>query len=152
MKTAIATLAMGLVLAGCASGRLTSAERLDLYRAHAGPPQNSMQYFGSLNGWTELGDSALAVWTRPSEAYLLELRGPCYGLSYATAIGLTSQMGQVSSRFDKVLGRDPTSGPSVPCFIGSIRKLDVKALRASEKELRQAQVQEREEGQAPPEN
>lgn len=152
MKTAIATLAMGLVLAGCASGRLTSAERLDLYRAHAGPPQNSMQYFGSLNGWTELGDSALAVWTRPSEAYLLELRGPCYGLSYATAIGLTSQMGQVSSRFDKVLVRDPNSGPSVPCFIGSIRKLDVKALRASEKELRQAQVQEREEGQTPPEN
>jgi hypothetical protein len=35
-----------------------------------------MQFFGSLNGWTELGDSALAVWTRPSEAYLLELRGP----------------------------------------------------------------------------
>jgi len=152
MKTAIATLAMGLVLAGCASGRLTSAERLDLYRAHAGPPQNSMQYFGSLNGWTELGDSALAVWTRPSEAYLLELRGPCYGLSYAIAIGLTSQMGQVSSRFDKVLVRDPNSGPSVPCFIGSIRKLDVKALRASEKELRQAQVQEREAGQTPPEN
>jgi len=152
MKTAIAALAMGLVLAGCASGRLTSAERLDLYRAHAGPPQNSMQYFGSLNGWTELGDSALAVWTRPSEAYLLELRGPCYGLSYATAIGLTSQMGQVSSRFDKVLVRDPNSGPSVPCFIGSIRRLDVKALRASEQELRQAQVQEREAGQTPPEN
>ena len=33
----------------------------------------------------------------------------------------------------------------MPCFIDSIRKLDVKALRASEQELRQAQVQEREE-------
>lgn len=147
MKRLIACLALtalGMLLAGCATGRMTSAERLDLYRAHAGPPQNAMRYFGSLNGWTELGDSALAVWTRPSEAYLLELRGPCYGLSYATAIGLTSRTGQVSARFDKVLIRDPNQGPSVPCFIGSIRQLDVKALRASEKELRQAQVQERE--------
>ena len=56
------------------------------------------------------GDSALAVWTRPSEAYLLELSGPCPDLSYA-AIGLTSSMGRVSSRFDKVLVRDPTGGP-----------------------------------------
>jgi len=143
MKKLIVLLAAVLLLAGCATGRLTSAERLDLYRAHAGPPQPAMQYFGSLNGWTELGDSALAVWTRPSEAYLIELRGPCYGLSYATAIGLTSRTGQVSSRFDRVLIRDPNQGPSVPCFIGSIRKLDVKALRASEKELREAQVQER---------
>jgi hypothetical protein len=104
-----------------------------------------MQFFGTLNGWTELGDSALAVWTRPSEAYLLELRGPCQDLPYATAIGLTSQMNRVSARFDKVLVRDPTGGPRMPCFINSIRKLDVKALRASEQELRQAQVQEREE-------
>jgi hypothetical protein len=144
MKRLIALIAVAVLLAGCSTGRLTSEERLELYRAHAGPPQSAMRYFGSLNGWTELGDSALAVWTRPSEAYLLELRGPCYGLSYATAIGLTSRIGQVSARFDKVLIRDPNQGPSVPCFIGSIRQLDVKALRASEKELRQAQVQERE--------
>ncbi|HCL45498.1 MAG TPA: hypothetical protein DIC54_15145, partial [Pseudomonas sp.] len=76
---------------------------------------------------------------------LLELRAPCQALPYATAIGLTSQMNRVSARFDKVLVRDPTGGPRMPCFINSIRKLDVKALRASEQELRQAQVQEREE-------
>lgn len=150
MKTLLATAALCLTLVACATtGRLTSDQRLALYRAHAGPPQPSLQYFGSLNGWTELGDSALAVWTRPGEAYLLELRGPCQGLDYAPAIGLTSQMGQVSARFDKVLVRDPTPGPATPCFIGSIRKLDVKAVRASEKELRQAQVEEREEGQVP---
>ncbi|MCY1465988.1 hypothetical protein D9M71_842030 [compost metagenome] len=50
----------------------------------------------------------------------------------------------MSSRFDRVLIRDPNQGPTVPCFIGTIRKLDVKALRASEQEMRQAQVQERE--------
>lgn len=144
MKTVIALSLSALMLAGCATGRLSSTERLEIYRAHAGPPQQDLQYFGSLNGWTELGDSALAVWTRPSEAYLLELRGPCDGLSYAPAIGLTSQMGRVSSRFDKVLVRDTTGGPRVPCFISSIRKLDVPALRASEKERRKAEMAERE--------
>lgn len=144
MKTPLLLAGLCLALAACATtGRLSSAEKLDLYRAHADAPQNDMQFFGTLNGWTELGDSALAVWTRPSEAYLLELRGPCQDLPYATAIGLTSQMNRVSARFDKVLVRDPAGGPRMPCFIDSIRKLDVKALRASEQELRQAQVQER---------
>ncbi|MCS4279634.1 DUF6491 family protein [Stenotrophomonas rhizophila] len=147
---AIATLCLGL--AACAStGRLSTAQKLDLYRAHAGPPQQDMPLYGSLSGWTELGDSALAVWTRPSEGYLLELAGPCQGLDYAPAIGLTSRVGRVSARFDKVLVRDPTPGPmNMPCFISSIRKLDTKALRSSEQALRQAQLQEREEGQQSP--
>jgi len=145
MKTPLLIVGLCLALAGCATTGLTSADRLELYRAHAGPPQKDMQFFGTLNGWTELGDSALAVWTRPSEAYLLELAGPCTDLSSAPAIGLTSRMGRVSAPFDKVLVRDPTGGPRVPCFIKTIRKLDVKSLRAEEKEMRQAQVQEREE-------
>ncbi|MEG0194618.1 MAG: DUF6491 family protein [Stenotrophomonas sp.] len=150
MKTPLLIAGLCLALAGCATtGRLGSAEKLDLYRAHAGSPQKDMQFFGSLNGWTELGDSALAVWTKPSEAYLLELSGPCPDLSYAPAIGLTSHMGRVSAPFDKVLVRDPTGGPRMPCFIKTIRKLDVKSLRAEEKEMRQAQVQEREESTSP---
>lgn len=147
MKHLVAA-ALCLGLAACASGRLTTAERLDLYRAHAGPPQQDMPLRGSLSGWTELGDSALAVFPRPSEAYLLELAGLCQGLDYAPAIALTSRVGRVSSRFDRVLVHDPTPGPmNMPCFIRSIRPLDLKALRASEQELRQARVQEREEGQ-----
>jgi len=144
MKRLIVAVAMCLTLVACATGgRLGSAERLELYRAHAGPPQQDMQFFGSLNGWNELGDSALAVWTRPSEAYLLELSGPCQDLPYAQAIGLSSQSGRVSARFDKVLVRGTGPGPQMPCHIASIRKLDVKALRASEQELRQAQAEER---------
>ena len=63
----------------------------------------------------------------------------------ALDVGASILGGLASSRLDKVLVRDPTGGPRMPCFINSIRKLDVKALRASEQELRQAQVQEREE-------
>jgi len=144
MKTPLLIAGLCLALAACATTGLTSADRLELYRAHAGPAQKDMQFLGTLNGWTELGDSALAVWTKPSEAYLLELTGPCPDLSYAPAIGLTSHMGRVSAPFDKVIVRDPTGGPRLPCFIKTIRKLDVKSLRAQEKDMRQAQVQERE--------
>ncbi|MGV8960379.1 MAG: DUF6491 family protein [Stenotrophomonas sp.] len=144
----IAVLACSLV--ACATtGRLSDSERLDLYRAHAGEPVKGFQYFGSLNGWTQLGDSALAVWTRPSEAWLLELSGPCMDLSYAPAISVTNMMGQVSARFDNVIVRGGNSGPHIPCRIETIRPLDVKALRMSEREMREAKVEAREAGQTP---
>lgn len=132
-------------LAACATaGKLTDSERLALYRGHAGAPVRSFQYFNALNGWTELGDSALAVWTKPNEAWLLELGGPCMDLSYAPAISVTNMMGQVSARFDKVivLGANPGIG-RIPCRIESIRPVDVKAVRASEKQLRQAKLEAR---------
>lgn len=137
-----------LVLAGLAacatSGRLTSAERLALYRAHAGEEVRDFQYFGSLNGWTELGDRALAVWTRPNQAYLLELTNPCLELDYAPAISVTSMMGRVSARFDKVLVHGgPDSGVRLPCRIQTIRPIDVKALRSQEAKLREARLAER---------
>jgi len=135
---------VGLLLTACASsGRLSVPEKLALYRDHAGAEQANLQYFGSLNGWTELGDSALAVWTRPGEAYLLELAGICPDLPSSLSIGLTSSMGRVSVPFDKVLVRGTGGAPTIPCPIRSIRKLDVKALKADEKALRQAQLQDR---------
>lgn len=149
MKKVLVALMVAAALAGCATaGKLSSSERLELYRAHAGAPVNSFRYFGSFNGWTELGDSALAVWTKPSEAWLLSLSGPCMDLSYAPAISITNMMGQVSARFDRVvvLGSGPVG--RVPCRIESIQPLDVKALRASEKELREAKVAERAADQA----
>ncbi len=71
-------LAAGLLAAlgaGCATTGLTDAQELALYQAHAGEPVKSFTVFGQLNGWSPLGDAALAVWARPSEAYLLELTG-----------------------------------------------------------------------------
>lgn len=145
MKRAFAVALIACGLAACATtGKLSTAERLSLYRSHAAEPVNSFQYFGSLNGWTELGDSALAVWTRPGQAYLLELGGPCMDLDFAPAISVTSLMGRVSTGFDKVIvhgGGD--SGMRMPCRIQSIRPLDVKALRANEKQLREARLQAR---------
>lgn len=134
--------ALALGLSACASGGLRDAERLELYRANAGEPVGSFNFLGRINGWTPLGSSALAVWTRPNEAFLLELFGPCQDLEYTTAIGLTSSANRVYARFDKVLVRS-SSSINMPCNIQTIRPLDIKALRASEKELREASVEER---------
>ena len=144
MKKMLVAMMLVAVLGGCATtGKLTSTERLDLYRAHAGEPVKSFRYFGSLNGWTELGDSALAVWTKPNEAWLLNLSGPCMDLSFAPAISITNMMGQVSARFDRVIVHGGGPMARVPCRIESIQPLDVKSLRASEKELREAKISER---------
>lgn len=140
----VAALASMLALGGCATGTgLDDAGRLALYRAHAGEPANSFSYLGRLNGWTPLGDSALAVWTRPGEAWLLELEGPCQDLEFTPSIGLTSTVSRVHARFDKVIVPN-RNRIDMPCHIREIRPLDIKALRASEKELREANVQERE--------
>ncbi|MGE8212202.1 MAG: DUF6491 family protein [Stenotrophomonas sp.] len=144
MKKMLVAAMLAATLAGCATtGKLSSDERLQLYRSHAGAPVNSFKYFGSLNGWTELGDNALAVWTRPNEAWLLNLGGPCMDLSYAPAITVTNMMGQVSARFDRVIVHGSGPMAHVPCRIDSIQPLDVKALRASEKEMREAKIAER---------
>lgn len=127
--------------ASCASHPAQDhSAKLAMYRSHAGAPVRSFHFFGTLDSWTPLGDRAVAVWTRPSEAWLLDLDGPCNDLEYTPAIGLTSSAGTVSARFDKVLVRN-TGGINLPCIIQSIRPLDVAALKAAEREQRAARDQ-----------
>ncbi len=148
MKKVLLALMAVALLGGCATaGKLSSDERLALYRAHAGAPVKDFRYYGSLNGWTELGDSALAVWTKPSEAWLLSLSGPCLDLSFAPAITVTNMMGQVSAKFDRVIVHGNGPGMSIPCRIDTIQPLDVKALRSSERQLREAKIAARAEDQ-----
>jgi hypothetical protein len=139
MKRLLLACTAVFALAACASGRgLDDNQKLALYRAHAGEPVSSFRYLGRMDSWESLGNTALAVWTRPREAWLLELGTTCPGLGFAMAIGLTSHTGQVSARFDDVLVQDST--PNVPCRIERIRPLDVDALKAAEKDLRAAQA------------
>jgi hypothetical protein len=132
-------------LSGCATdGNQTDAEKLAFYRGYAGEPVKDFQYFGRLNGWAPLGDGALAVWTKPNQAYLLELTGPCLDLDYAMSIGITQFGSRVSARFDEVIPMGAgTPSIKIPCRIQTIRPLDVKALRAGQKELREAAAVER---------
>lgn len=156
MKTILkvsAALFVAMVLAACASGpRMSDAERLELYRSHAGEPVGSFSLFGRLTGWTPLTDSTLVVWPRQNQAFLLELHGPCHNLRFANAIGLTSSVNRVHARFDRVLVRGP--GTSMPCHIREIRPLNVRELRDAQQEIReQAEIEERpDDQQAPPED
>jgi hypothetical protein len=128
---------LALALSACATDRMSDNEKLALYRAHALPSVQSFRYLNRIDGWTPLGDAALAIWTRPNEAYLLEVDKPCPDLDFAMAISLTSQFGIVYSRFDKVIPRTGVGGPQpMPCHIRQIRPLDVKAIRSAEKDIR----------------
>src|SRR3546814_16734433 len=80
-----------------------------------------------------LGDTAVAVWTRPSEAWLLELSGPCPDIEYAPMIGVTSQFNRVSAKFDKVIAQGGGATMRFPCRIETIRPPDVKAIKQAEK-------------------
>jgi hypothetical protein len=124
-----------LALAACSTVPPGPSARLALYRAHAGAPVSSFRYLGRFDNWEALGDQTIAVWTRPREAWLLDLAGPCNGLNFTPVIGLTSQVGQVHAGFDKVLVRDPSSF-DIPCVISTIRPLDVDAIKQAEQEQR----------------
>ncbi|MCR6496840.1 DUF6491 family protein [Thermomonas sp. S9] len=132
---AASTLAAAM-LAGCASGpHMSDAEKLALYEQHAGAPVSSFMYTMPMDGWTPLGDSALAVWSGPGRAYLLKLYGPCPNLSFAPMISLSRSVGQVWAGFDRVIPRGvgPLM-PDIPCTIKSIQPLDMKAIRKAERD------------------
>ncbi|MDH5824316.1 DUF6491 family protein [Luteimonas sp. RD2P54] len=141
-KSLLPVLLAALGLAACASTGMRDAEKLEMYRDHAGEPVPDFRFFGQINGWTPLGDSAVAVWTRPREAWLLELHGPCPDLPFAHAISLTSNMNRVHARFDKVVALGGSS-IEIPCTIREIRPLDVGAIREAERQNREEGAGER---------
>ena len=136
MKTIIGWTIATLICAACSTlpGRPADA-KLAFYSAHAGAPVDSFRSLGRFDNWEPLGNEALVVWTRPNQAWLLELYGPCDGLDYSIAIALTDHVGQVEAGLDDVLVSHP-SPLHVPCRIRSIRPVDLAAIREAEKARR----------------
>ena len=135
MRMSFAILSLAL-LAGCATNPAErDRQQLALYREHAGAPVDSFRYLGRMNSWTSLGDEAVAIWTSPTRAYLLEVYGPCNELAYASAIKLSESAGMVHARFDEVT---PVGSGirSLPCRIREIRPVDVKALREARRQAK----------------
>src|SRR5690606_23848968 len=97
---AVAALCGTMVVPGCAStGSLDDGQKLAVYRSAAGEPVSSFSYLGRINGWTPLDDRNIAVWTRPSEAFLLSFDGRCQDIDYTPMISLTSQANRVYAGF-----------------------------------------------------
>ena len=69
-------LALAALTAGCSSVPYAQRvqQRQAAYAAAAGAPVRSFNYF-SLYSWEPLSDTELAVYTRPNQAYLLDLGG-----------------------------------------------------------------------------
>ena len=118
--------------------RQRESQRQAAYEAAAGAPVNSFHFFSPLWSWEPLGEDEVAIYTRPREAWLLDVPG-CNQLPFATAIGLTSNLNQVSIHFDKVL----TGHGQFPCTITRIRPVDVARLKAVQQEQRQIQSKPR---------
>lgn len=152
MMKSIPALLASLVLAACASTGMSDSDKLALYQANAGEPVQSFRFLGRLNSWTALGDSAVAVWTRPQEAWLLGLSGACPDLPYSHSIAVTSSMNRVHVGFDKVRPLGGGQSMTIPCQIREIRPLDVSAIREAERDMREGGEvvdQPREEGSSP---
>ena len=125
--------AITLLLGACASVPADApSQELSLYRAHAGAKVASFSYLGHMDSWKALGDNTIAVWTRPGEAWLIELTGICNNLEDAPFIGLTRQVGQVHTG-SEVLVHDPSKVKG-SCYIRAIRPLDTAAIGEAEKQ------------------
>lgn len=127
-----------LALAGCSTMGTTAATEREVaslarYEAAAGAPVASFRFF-RIDGFNALGDSAVAVWTGPRQAYLLTVEEPCPALRWSLSIGVTSSLSRVYADFDRVQTRDGQ------CRIRSIRPIDVASLRESERAARQSPV------------
>jgi Family of unknown function (DUF6491) len=139
------------MLAGCSDIPIAQreAQRQAAYAKAAGPSVRSFRFFNTLYSWEPLGNGQLAVYTRPNEAWLLDLGGGCPNLDFANAIGLTSQLNQVSVGFDKVLtGREDRG--NFPCTITAIRSIDVSRLKLEQQAQRKINAEQREAAKSPP--
>lgn len=118
----------GLLLAGCAATHARyqrEQARLDAIHAAAGKPVGAFNFVArSIWSWEPLSEQELLVYTRPNQAWLLNV-GLCPELPYTTSIALTSHVGQVSTMRDSVL----VHRGDLPCNIQKIQPVDVAALR-----------------------
>jgi len=131
------SVAAGLLIAGLlvACSNVPYAKRtsdlLAAYTAAAGAPVKSFHFFSPLYSWQSLSDTQLVVYTKSREAYLLDLDA-CQDLQFTNGIGLTSNLGQVEVRFDRVL----TGRYRIPCVISQIRPIDIPHLKAEQQAQR----------------
>lgn len=138
-----------LLLGACAANQARSQQdqaHLAAVHAAAGKPVGSFSLaVSTLYSWEPLSNQELLVYTRPRQAWLLNV-GLCPQLPFTVAIGLTSHVGQVNTNRDSVLVRRG----DFPCHIQSIRPVDVKQLRQQTKQRSGGKVVSESADQASP--
>jgi len=136
----LTSVALAGLLASCS--RVPYAQRQQqrqaAYAAAAGPAVRHF-HFVTLYSWEPLGDKQVVIYTRPNEAWLLDLGGGCPELEYTPTIGLTSMFNEVSINFDKIL----IKRGYFPCTITQIRPVDMARLKIEQQAQRKIDNQPR---------
>ena len=132
-KTLVPLLAT-LVLAGCATTRMSETEKLAFYEGHAGEPVKDIRYRNPI-GWDKIDDQHLLLNMKPNEAWLIEVSGPCldYGSASPTII-IDASFNRLSVGFDRI----KVPGNPISCRVEEIRPVDVAAVREARKAMAQA--------------
>lgn len=110
------------------SGRY--AHRLAQVMANAGAPAVSVNYRGTYD-WEVLGDHTILLWETRQRAYYVDVQPTCDEFPWAMTIRIDVHNMSLTT-FDKIRVRDRT------CWITEIRPVDVKGLKATEKQDRAA--------------
>jgi len=115
--------------AGTAAPATAQERALARYSAYAGRPIKSFTWLGRFDSWEPLGKEHLLVYTRPNEAYLLKVSGPC-DVRFATGpVGISSTNNTVYAGLDSILINSGAAG-TWRCPIDEIRPVDVRRMKA----------------------
>ena len=90
--------------AGSTASAATAQERaLARYGVYAGPAVKSFNWLSRFDSWEPLGKDHLLVYTRPNEAYLLKVSGPCDLRFAINRVGITSANSTVYAGLDSIV-------------------------------------------------
>jgi hypothetical protein len=125
MKMSLA-FAAGLALAAASAA---GAKDID-YRDYAiGEPLQKIDYRHFYN-WQRSTDEAVVLWTRPSQAYVLELANKCEALNGPRTV---IQIGGVAYPRNTLNVNDVLVVGSMRCRVAGIRALDIAAVKRDRK-------------------
>jgi len=125
MKKMLVLIAGLCVAASAAAG---GKARID-YAAYTGEPVKEVKFF-QLYNWQRSTDRLVVLWTKPSTAYVLELRNKCFELRGPRA---TIQVGGVASIPGRLQVNDDLIVGEMRCRIEAIRPVDLEAIKRDRK-------------------
>jgi hypothetical protein len=135
--SALALTLMCLPAALPAADKTARADRYEQRRLFvtefAGAPSTGSVSFMRNYDFEPLGEHTLLLYESMSRAYLLEIEDFCPELTSALAIGINNKSSRLTAKFDSVLVRGRQ------CRILEIRPVDVKAMKAAQKQRREAE-------------
>jgi hypothetical protein len=104
-------------------------QRRQFVTEFAGEPRSSISFMRS-HDFEPLGEHTLLLYESINRAYLLEIEDFCPELTSALAIGVNNKTSTLNAKFDSVIVRGRS------CRILEIRPVDVKAMKAAQKQRR----------------